>query len=111
MTCATARQRTLKTPTTSGVRAIEGLTAWQVAPNPVREGGLARLLVQTEQAFDADIQVFTTTGQQVYNQAAVQLGVGSNAVDLPVGQLDNGFYFVVLQSGEGRAVRKFSVLK
>ncbi|MCB9330451.1 MAG: T9SS type A sorting domain-containing protein [Lewinellaceae bacterium] len=111
VTCAAVRQRTLKTPGTSAVRDIEGLTAWQIAPNPVRNGGNANLFVQAEQSFDANIRVFTTTGQEVLNLPKVHFENGDNKIEVPLSKLGNGLYMVMLQTREGQAVRKLSVLK
>jgi hypothetical protein len=111
VTCAAVRQRTLKTTGTSAVRDIEGLTAWQIAPNPVRNGENANLFVQAEEAFDANIRVFTTTGQEILNRSNVHFQNGDNRIELPVTDLRNGLYMVMLQTREGQAVRKLSVLK
>ncbi len=111
VTCATARQRSFKTPLTSGTRNIEGLTALQLAPNPVRDGASVNLYVQAENSFEANIRVIDIAGRQVYEQLGVSFPEGENRFELPLNNLDNGLYMVVLQSREGQAVRKLSVLK
>jgi len=111
VTCPDSRQGNFKTPVTSAIQTIEGLTAWQVAPNPLQEDAPIRLLVQSERSFGATARIFDLTGRQVFEQDNLQFSEGSNAVALAPGKLDNGMYLLVLQSGEGRAVRKLSVLK
>ncbi len=110
VTCAESRQQSFKTSITSAIRDIEGLTALQVAPNPVRDG-LATLFVHAERDFEANLQVFDATGRQVYTQTGLNFANGESTVELPITGLQNGLYFVMLQSNEGRAVRKFTVLR
>jgi hypothetical protein len=111
VTCSTPRQSTFKTPLTSAVRDISGLTAWQLAPNPLQSGSTAKIFVQTEQQFDAAIRVFNTTGQELFNMTAVHFSTGDNTVELPVSDLDNGLYLIMLQTDTGQAVRKLSVFR
>ena len=110
VTCATPRQQSFKTPLTSAVRDIEGLNALQVAPNPV-SNGMATLFVNAERNFEANLQVFDMAGRQVFAQNGLRIANGDSAVELPVSDLQNGLYVVMLQSGEGQTVRKFSVLR
>lgn len=111
VTCAESRQGSFKTPLTSAVQTIEGLTAWQVAPNPLQEEMPVKLLVQSERNFEATARIFDLAGREVFEQNGLQFAEGSNVATLTPGNLDNGMYLLVLQSGEGRAVRKLSVLK
>lgn len=111
VTCATARQGSFRTSGTSAVRTIEGLTGWQVSPNPVRQGAPAVVLVQADQAFDGDIRVLDATGRQVYVQAGLHFPAGDSRIELPSSILENnGLYVVLLQSGAGQAARKVAVL-
>jgi len=111
VTCATSRQASFKTPLTSAVQTIEGLTGWQVAPNPVREGAAVKLFVQSERSFEATARIYDLAGRQVFEQTGLLFSEGDNQADLAPGDLENGIYLVVLQNGQGQAVRKLSVLK
>lgn len=110
VTCATPRQQSFKTSTTSDVREIEGLTALQVAPNPVREG-IATLFVSAASNFEANLQVFDIAGRQVYSRNNLEFTSGDSTVELPLTNLQNGMYFVSVQNGEGQTVRKITVLR
>lgn len=110
VTCASSRQASFKTPAISAVNDIAGLNAWSVAPNPVRNGA-ANLVVQAENGFDANLQVLDATGRQMYAQNGLNFPTGESRVELPVSSLQNGLYFVVLQSQGGQSVRKISVLR
>jgi hypothetical protein len=111
VTCTTPRQRTFRTPTTSAVRSIEGLSAWQIAPNPVSNLSEVALAVTAENNFDATIRVFDAAGRQVYEQVGVIFSAGENRYDLSLGDLKNGLYQVLMQSGNGQSVRKLAVLR
>ena len=111
VTCAAPRQQSFKTSSTSGVQTIDDLTAWQVAPNPIQGGATARIFTQAKNGFEANIMVFDATGRQVYEQTGVLFPSGEHAVDLPLGNLGNGIYAVMLQAQEGLVSRKISVLK
>lgn len=111
VTCAAAKQRTLKTPATSSVRDIADLSAWQLAPNPVRKGDVLKIYFNAANSFDANVQIVNATGQLVFSQANAHFAFGENTYELPVNNLENGLYFVVLQTEAGQEVRKLSVLK
>lgn len=109
-TCTTPRQQSFKTPATSAIRDIEGLNALQVAPNPVNSG-TAMLLVNAERNFEANLQVFDVAGRQVFARNGLFISNGDNTLEIPVSDLKNGLYFVLLQNEEGQALRKFNVLR
>lgn len=110
VTCATPRQQSFKTPATSDVREIAGLSAFQIAPNPA-QGETTTLFVHAEDNFAANLLVLDVAGRQVYAQTNLEFTSGDATVELPLTGLENGLYFVSLQNGEGRAVRKITVLR
>ena len=111
VTCATPRQFSFVTPTTSATNDIAGLSAWQVSPNPVQSSAAFHVAVNADNSFEANIQIFDPTGRQVYSQNKVQFQAGETVTEVPVDGLGNGLYFVVLQSGQGRDVRRLVVLR
>ncbi|MCC6463543.1 MAG: T9SS type A sorting domain-containing protein [Saprospiraceae bacterium] len=110
-TCTEARQRTFKTTSTSAIRDIAGLSAWQISPNPLRNGAGATVLVNAEKGFDAAIRVYDMAGRVVFQQTEATFAAGETRVELPLTGLENGMYFVILQNQEGQSVRKLSVLR
>ncbi|MFN0013783.1 MAG: T9SS type A sorting domain-containing protein [Saprospiraceae bacterium] len=111
VTCPDSRMTNFKTPTTSSVQAIEGLTALQLAPNPVQEGLTTNIFLHTERDFEANLHVFDLAGRTVFAKNGLRFSVGEHVLELPVGNLENGLYTVVIQANAGVAVRKLSILK
>ncbi len=104
--CAAFKTRNFKTNNlaTSTIE-IEGLSAWQVSPNPV-EGNNARIIANASSNFEANVAVVDAAGRLVRNLQSVQFNEGANTVELPLEGLSNGFYFIQLDNGAARDVRK-----
>lgn len=109
--CATPRTILFRTSNkTLSTSEIEGLTAWQVSPNPVN-AEMARLNLVSEKAFEATVRISDAAGRTVRVENGVQIPEGEFSYELSVDGLSNGLYFVSLESGNGRNVRKMSVLR
>lgn len=109
VTCAAARQSTFKTPLTSGVKEIEALSAWQIAPNPSSADSPVRLFVNVTDDVEAMVNVFDATGRQVRSLGSQVFSAGETTLELPTEGLSNGLYFVTIENAEGRSVRKLSI--
>lgn len=110
-TCAIARQQTFKTPLTSNINEVEGLSSWQVWPNPVQEAQNVNVAIQAEIDFEANINVFDAIGRRVQGLQGVRINSGLNNITLSTESMPNGLYFIVLDNGVGRSSQKLSVLK
>jgi hypothetical protein len=111
-TCTEARSRSFKTSSAlSSTVEIEGLSAWQVSPNPVEAGSIAHLTVSADQPFEATVNVVDAAGRIVFTQANVAFGQGQNTLNLPTEGFANGFYLVSLDNGKARDVRKLAVIR
>lgn len=108
--CATARIRNFKTPSSVSTHDIEGLSAWQLAPNPVT-ADVATLIISAEQGFEAGIRITDAAGRTVSFQSKVTFPQGDTNYELHTEGLANGLYFVSLESANGRNVRKMSVIR
>lgn len=108
-TCAVPRQRTLKTSAVSAVPELEGINAWVVAPNPAGATDNVRIMVQSEQQLEANLAVYTASGQRVITRQALSLPAGEHNMELPTAGLAAGLYFVVLENNSGRSVRKLAI--
>jgi hypothetical protein len=111
VTCAQARQGTFRTSFTSGVKEIEALSAWQIAPNPASSEAPVRLFVSADNNFEASINIFDATGSQVRSLGSQTFAAGETTLELPAEGLPNGLYFVSIENAEGRSVRKMSILR
>ncbi len=110
VSCAAARLRSFRTPLTNSTVDIEGLTAWQLSPNPVN-GQVARLNLVAEQSFEATVRITDAAGRTISQYNHIEFPQGESIYELHTEGLANGFYFVSLESGKGRDVRKMSVLR
>jgi len=108
--CAEAQSRNFKTSTLSATVEIEGLTAWQLSPNPVT-ADMANLSISAEEAFEAGVRITDAAGRTVSYQSNVTFPQGESNYELRTEGLANGFYFVSLEGKSGRNVLKMSVLR
>lgn len=69
-----------------------------VFPNPASQ----QLTVQFNQTQKGSLSILDITGKEIYTQT-----VEGNSVFIPVSHLENGIYFVRLQTSEGNSVAKF----
>ncbi len=104
--CAAFKSRNFKTNNVvSSTIEINGLSAWQVSPNPV-EGNAARIIANATSDFEANVLILDAAGRLVRSLQSVNFKEGANTVELPLEGLSNGFYFIQLNSGNARDVRK-----
>jgi hypothetical protein len=109
--CAAFRSRSFKTSNISlSTLEIEGLNAWQLSPNPVN-GEIANLSINAEESFEAAVRVTDASGRTISIQQNVAFPQGDSNFELHTEGLANGLYFVSLESGNGRNVRKMSILR
>jgi hypothetical protein len=109
VTCAAARQLKFKTSLVSAVAEIPEIGSIKVAPNPVNAGEQPSLLLQVSTGFEANIRIVDAVGRVVWSQAGQTFPAGEMVYDLPVAGLSEGLYFITLESGSGRTVRKMMV--
>lgn len=108
--CAAYRTRNFKTSTVSATSEIEGLSAWQLSPNPV-SADVANLLINAEDAFKANLRITDAAGRTVALVQNVNFPQGESKYELRTEDLANGLYFVSLENEKGRNVVKMSVLR
>jgi hypothetical protein len=109
--CATVRSQNFKTSTVAlSTLEIEGLEAWQISPNPVH-GGTATINVVSEKSLEVAIRITDAAGRTVSFQQGLSFPQGESTHTISTANLPNGLYFVSLESGNGRNVRKLSVLR
>lgn len=109
VTCAESKQRNFRTSAVSATNDIQGLDAWQIAPNPVQSGNGVQLSLRTSLPIDAQIQLVDVAGRIIYQQNAVSIPSGDMTLELPTANLSNGLYFVRLSTENGQDVRKLII--
>ncbi len=110
VTCAASRQSSFRTSSTSAVGEISQIAQWQMAPNPLREGGTLRLMLETTASFEAEMRVIDAIGCIVYALPHLYVAAGEQVVEVPgavFGQA--GVYAVVMQNKDGCSVRRVVV--
>jgi hypothetical protein len=109
--CAAIRTRNFKTPSSAlSTFEIEGLSSWLLSPNPV-SGNTANIRISADQELEAAVRVTDATGRVVSFQSGLRFPQGDSNFELRTENLPNGLYFVSLESGNARNVRKMSVLR
>jgi hypothetical protein len=111
VTCAPAKLSSFRTPTTSAVKSIEGLNAWNIYPNPAESGEKAFIAIQANNGFTTSVSIVDPAGQLLYEQKNVAVSPGETTIEIPTSGLASGVYFVVLNAEKGRDVRKLTVVK
>ena len=100
----------LTDPVALSIEAERALSLMVVGPTPVRQS--ARLAFTTRQDGKARVTLYNTLGQQVRRLPARQARAGKRyEVDLPVGGLPSGTYFVRLSGPTGTRAEKIVVLR
>ena len=72
---------------------------WRVFPNPA----IHLLTIQTQSSITTTLQITTTDGRVVLEQSAAM----QNKWEVDVSSLPKGLYFAVLQTEQGRAVKRW----
>ena len=88
------------------VRTIEAVNGWAVLPNPVRSSEQLQLQLDANEAFEAQLKLYSVTGQQLKHFGAQQFSSGANTVHLDVNDLETGMYFLMIETAEGLLTEK-----
>jgi len=89
-----------------GVADLGKVSLVNLFPNPTAE--TANLNFYASTADMAHVTIMNVSGQNVY-QSPIQMSVGENKVSIPTQQLENGLYFVSLNTGSGTVTLKMVV--
>jgi|GEM_PF-4005815 len=82
---------------------LSAVKDWTIIPNPVSEA--ATVLVESLEAFDATLILYSVSGVRLLEQQAkIQQGV--QTLELPTNKLEAGMYFLMLQTKEGSMVKR-----
>jgi hypothetical protein len=102
-TCQPSTQTTsFRTGTTTSANEIEFVSDWQINPNPVSRYGELNISVDSQRSFEAQINLFSVTGQLVRQEGKHRFEPGPNTFILPLNGLSEGVYLLSIQTTEGR---------
>jgi hypothetical protein len=82
----------------------------QLVPNPAAPGSPVQMLLQTTEAFEAQIRIFSLDGREL-SQVPARFTTGLNHMPIPTENLGSGVYLVSVQSTAGIINRKLVLSK
>lgn len=99
--CGPAVTGTFRTGVGVATKDPDYVKAWKVFPNPIGTNAYLMVNIQSDQNFEAQINLYNITGQLVrsFGQRAIHLG--DNNFDLNLDGFSNGVYTLTIQTEEG----------
>lgn len=95
-----------------GVFNEEVLNISSISPNPVSDKSILNFYIDTKNySHNLSLEVFDITGNVLLNSDLNTFNNGNNTLDLNLGNLSQGAYFVVLTYGEFKALQLVNVVK
>lgn len=91
------------------VRELPFVNSLTISPNPVKPSGDLNINLKTDQSFEADLRLYGMNGQLVRQIGQQSFNIGENQLNIPVGDLSRGVYFLSLQTEEGRISKRVVV--
>ncbi len=85
----------------TAANSIDFVENWSLSPNPARSDQGLRFELNTMEAFDGHISLFTITGQEQQRQP-YRFAAGTNRVEIPIAGLNSGVYLFTLVTEAGR---------
>ena len=89
-------------------KTVSGL---KVYPNPVVNSNYATLEFSMGRQADVDVQVYSITGEMVWQNSMKRMEVGNKNLKIDVSNLSNGTYIVKLNAGQVSQTGKFVVVR
>lgn len=94
---------------TTGIDKLEGVSQASIYPNPASQSATLSISATAQQHFD--IHITDMLGRNIYTSKNNVLVQGQNSFTLPLGNIDAGFYNVVISGRNGRLIQRLSVVK
>lgn len=85
----------------TAVQDIDFVSKWILSPNPLTTSQDINLAFAAEKAFQGNISFFSLNGQALGQPQQYNFKAGQNRVSIPVPNLQNGVYLLVLNTNEG----------
>ncbi|MEO1517187.1 MAG: T9SS type A sorting domain-containing protein [Bacteroidota bacterium] len=86
---------------------VEGLSSIQLQPNPASE--MTTLQFSLDQSRELDIHLTNALGQKISLAQGRSFPAGDNQLDIPLGDLADGLYFVSLQDGQQLSTQRLII--
>lgn len=85
----------------TAVQDIDFVSKWVLSPNPLTSQQDINLAFAAEKAFQGNIRFFSLSGQALGQAQQYNFKAGQNRLSIPVPNLQNGVYLLVLNTNEG----------
>jgi len=109
-TCVSPSSRErFRTGLTTSINPIEKVNKWEIAPNPTSANQGITLTIEAASTLDADLKIYATTGQLMYQETGLSFGSGKNTHYLDTSSLPIGIYFVHLENQSGILNKKIII--
>lgn len=102
---------TFKAGDSVNTKDIEQVNDWAIIPNPVSLSNQLTIQMETSEAFEAVISLYSMTGQQLKNVQNHLFTQGSNSYTLDINGLTPGIYVVAINSATGVVNKKVVITK
>lgn len=108
--CGEVLSTSFKTGTVTGTSDIKEVLNHTISPNPISAGEILNINIETNQAFDAVINVYNLSGQKI-KEVNTTFGHGTTNHQLSVSDLSEGMYIISIESENGVLTEKVVVTR
>jgi len=99
--CAETQGRAFQTGDgATSVNEINQVSSFQVYPNPVTQGQDLIIIIESENGFDATLNLVDITGREVYRNSS-KINTGKNLLKIPVTGLSTGIHILEIETSQG----------
>jgi hypothetical protein len=108
--CGEVLTTSFRTGTVTGTREIKEILTHSISPNPISTGEILNINIETNEAFDAVINVYNLSGQKI-KEVNTTFGYGTTNHQLSVSEMSEGMYIISIESENGVLTEKVVVTR
>ena len=108
--CGEVLSTSFRTGTVTGTQDIKEILNHNISPNPITLGEVLNINIETNEAFDAVINVYSLSGQKL-KEVNTTFNLGTTNHELSVGDLSEGMYIISIESENGVLTEKVVVTR
>lgn len=108
--CGEVLSTSFRTGTVTGISEIKEVLAYTISPNPISAGEILNINIETNETFDAVINVYNLSGQKI-KEVNTTFGFGTTNQQLSVSDMSEGMYIISIESENGVLTEKVVVTR
>ncbi|MFK7773845.1 MAG: zinc-dependent metalloprotease [Saprospiraceae bacterium] len=108
--CGEVLSTSFRTGTVTGVREIKEVLNYTISPNPISDEETLNINIETNEAFEAVINLYNLSGQKI-KEVNATFAHGTTNHQLSVGDLSEGMYIISIESENGVLTEKVVVTR